>query len=72
MNTPDTRCGHSPRGEDGTPPPAVVLCGQLEVSEGYGDAGSHRDEDHKDNEEYPVECVRLSPPDSGKDIVQFN
>ena len=30
---------HSPGGEDGAPPPAIVLGGQLEVGEGHRDAG---------------------------------
>lgn len=61
-----------PRGEDGAPPPAIVLNGELKVGECYGDASCDAHEDEEYHQENAIQGVHLAPPHSGKDVVQLH
>mmetsp|Transcript_24682 Transcript_24682/g.83246 ORF Transcript_24682/g.83246 Transcript_24682/m.83246 type:complete len:205 (-) Transcript_24682:821-1435(-) len=58
--------------EEGSPPPAVVLDGELEVSEGDGDEGGDDDEHEKGDEQDAVERVELVAPYGREDVVQLD
>lgn len=64
--------GNLPRREDGAPPPTIVLNGELEVSECYGDACCHTQENKKDHQQNAVEGIHLTPPHSSKDVIEFH
>ena len=63
---------YSPCTEDRPPPPAVVLCGQLEVGQGHGDAGGDRQENTIHHKQDAVQCVLFTSPQGGKNVVQLH
>ena len=60
------------RREHRLPPPAVVLAAQLKVGEHDGDASSHADHNEEDDQQDAVQCVRLSAPQRGEYVVEFD
>ena len=53
-------------GEEGAPPPVVVLGAQLEVAHDDGDLGAGDDEDDEDQHEEAEDVVVLGEPDGGE------
>ena len=58
-----------PGTEDGSPPPAVVLSGELEVCERDRDTGSHTDENSVHHKQYTVQRVLFSTPQCSEYVV---
>lgn len=61
-----------PRREYGAPPPAIVLDGELEVCQGYGDASCDTQQDKEDHQQNAVEGIHLTPPHSSKDVIELH
>jgi hypothetical protein len=70
--THSLRSVYSPSTEYGPPPPAVILCGELEVSERHRDTCSNTEKNTIDNKQYPVQRVLFSTPQGGKDVIQLH
>jgi len=62
----DEACARS-RDEEGAPPPAPILSGQLEVRQGDGDLGARHNEDNENQEKEAKEVVELVLPDGRHD-----
>lgn len=48
------RRSNAPSGDEGTPPPVIILHGELEVGQSDGDAGRHDDQDNEDQQQNAV------------------
>ena len=54
------------------PPPAIVFCCQLKVSQGDGNASGDREKNQEDNGQDAVQHVLISSPEGGEDVIKFN
>ena len=61
-----------PKTYEGSPPPQVVLCRQLEIGQCDGHGSSHTQQDNKHNKQDSVQSVRLTTPQCRENVIQFH